>query len=177
MESNSQTGCMFSSHQLFSFAHGRATHKLNKCQAILISDSDPLKYWRPGATHTLHIKFQIFSSVVLICSNTGEWLTRWIYVFSQWSLSAQTLESDSLAGCMFNHSCQCFWSAQTLQTNSHAGCVQPFLLAVLICWYARVTHMLDVCVQPFSSVVLISSNTEEVSSSDSHAGCVFSHSC
>ena len=156
-ESNSQTGQMLShSHQWFWSTQILETwsnsHSADKISDILISGSDLLKHWR--VTYLLDLCVQ---SVVFICSNTGEWLTRWMHV--QPFLSAFLICSniaDQLTCWM---------------------CVQPFLLAILICSYARVTHMLDVCVQPFSSVVLISSNTEEVSLSDSHAKCMFSHSC
>ena len=123
----------------------------------------------------------------LICSNTGEGLTRWrcstipvsgsdllkhwkrdshpewvISHFCQWFWwiwSAQTLERDSQPGGIFSHSCQWFRSMQTLERDSHAGGV--FSLSYQ--WFSNTGEGLTCWrgVQPFLSVVLICSNTGE----------------
>ena len=108
-------------------------------QPILVSGSYLLKHW--GTTHLL----DVCSAIVIICF-----------------LSAQTLDSNSLAGCIFSPSRQCFWYAQ----------------------HWRVTHKLKVC-----SDILISGSHlltfwmyvqpylwHCTLGSDSHTECVFSHS-
>ena len=85
-----------------------------------------------------------FLSVVLICLNTGQQLTRWMCVqpFLSWFWSSQPLKKDSLAGCIFSGS---------------------DLLK-----YQRATHSLDVC-----SAILVSGSDFLNHWRDSLAGCMF----
>ena len=69
----------------------------------------------------------------------------------QWFWSAQTVKSNSLAGCMFSHSHQWFWSAQTPESDSQAE------------------YMFSHSHQWFWSAQALGS--------DSQSGHVFSHSC
>ena len=110
-----------------------------------------------------------------------------------------TLKRDSLAGRVFSHSCQWFWSAQELERDSLSGCVQPFLSVVLICsdteegltsWmYVQVFLSVDlICsntregltcwmhVQPFLSVILICSNTQVTHKLDTFSAILVSGS-
>ena len=110
------------SHQWFWSVQTLESDLLPGCTSFF-SDSELLKHWR--ATHILDIC--PFLSVVLICPNTGEWLTlRLCCIFThscQWFWSNQTLESNSLPGSVFTHSHWWFWSNHTMESNSLSGCV------------------------------------------------------
>ena len=77
MESDSHPGhilaTLISSSHLIK--HWRGTHLLDACSATLISGSNLLKHQR-----TTHLLDAPFSSVILICSNTGKQLTSWTCV-------------------------------------------------------------------------------------------------
>ena len=142
------------SHQWFWSAQTleRATHKLDGWSPILIqfdsntresnshakwmftvpvSGSDLLTCWR--ATHKLNAS-SILSSVILIHSNTEEWLTRWMHVhpFSSVVLICKnTRETHSLDACSV-----ILVSSSNLLIHARATHnlhVQPFLSVVLIC--------------------------------------------
>jgi hypothetical protein len=170
----------------------RETHKLDVCTVILISTSDAqtlesylqsgwvfvsgsdiLKYWR--VTHCLDVcsSSAVLVSFLLICSNTGEWLTAWMCVqqfssvvliysntrewLTPWMMCSAILVSDS---DLLKH-----WRVTHILDHAMVAmmCVQPFLSVVLICSNTeeRLTNWMCASVQSFLSVVLICSNTRE----------------
>ena len=122
-----------------------------------------LKQWRfSGEQLTAWMDVQQILSVVLVCSNTEEQRTNWIYVqFCQWFWSTQTLESD-LHTSSVSQSRQWFWSAQALESYPQAvWCSADFING------SEMLKRLTVCmgIQSISSVFLIFSIEEQLTSS------------
>ena len=132
---------------------GRVTHILDGCSAILISSSDLLKQGR--ATHWLDA-----CSAILVCGfvllrqgRTTYFLDACSIILVSGSVLFIHQKTHSQAGHAFNHSHQKFCSAQTLARNSHPGCM--FNNSCQWFWSAkhwRTTHFLGVA----CSVVLVS---------------------
>ena len=148
---------------------GKSNYSLGTILAILVSGT---RHWEQL---TSWMCIQPFPSVVPICSNTAEQLTCWICVQP---FSSVVLICSNTGEQLTRYMCSaivimCFLSAQTLESNSLAGCL-ALLISVsdllntvteeqLTCW----KH-----VKAYSLVVLIYSNIE----SDSHTGYIFSYS-
>ena len=140
---NLQPGCVFSDSQWFWSAQileKNSQTESDVCSAILISDSDMLKCRR--ATHKLygcsvihvsgsyllkHLRATHFLDAhldILVSHFLKHWrVTNFLNACPEILISNSDMLKhwvNSLAGCMFSHSCQCFWSVQTLESNSLA---------------------------------------------------------
>ena len=127
------------------------TYNLDRCSAILMSDSDLLKDWR--VTHNLDHG----CSAVLVSDSD---LLRWTHNLD--GCSDVLVSSDLLKDWVTHKLDGCSAHRPILISGSNQ------------LKEGRVTHILDHAsgVQPFSSVVLITQMLE----SDSRAGWMFSHS-
>ena len=85
LESDSQTGCMF-------------THSFSSVVFIHSNTGKQLTNW-------MHIHIILVSD----CNPVKTRLTPWTYIHSQWFWSTKTLKSDSQPGHIFSQSCQWFW--------------------------------------------------------------------
>ena len=147
--------------------HWRATHMLDMCSAVLVCGSQTLE--SDSLARCVFSQWQPFLSVVLICSNTGEWLTNteeWVWMthkLDKWSailISGSNLFKWWRATHKLDMYSAIFVSDSDLLKHwrlTSWTCSAILISSSDLLKHWRVTHILEVCL----SVVLICRNTRE----------------